>query len=186
MNYYSGWFKNFRIKNKQILIIALAKVVPASRGRIWHPLRQFLQQNKGMRGQRRGRERMEGREQKEKRKIHTYIHSCRHTHKCDVHPEEEKSEALVVWRAPQAPHRSLWHSSKIEAQQARKCRCCQARRKKGRYPMLAEAGFPTVWEKKVITNEQGHYRKVTGHDEPPELWITTKFTTFSLHWRFYH
>lgn len=58
---------------------------------------------------------MEEREQEEEEKIRTYTYSCRHTYKCDVHPEEEKSEALVVRRAPHAPHRSLWHSCEIEA-----------------------------------------------------------------------
>lgn len=82
MNYCSGWFKNFRIKNKQILIIAHAKVVPASLGRIWHPSRQFLQQNKGMRGQRRGRKGREWRKENRRRQrtsIHTYIHVDTHT-----------------------------------------------------------------------------------------------------------
>lgn len=109
MNYCSGWFKNLRIKNKQILMIALAKVVPASLGRIRHPLRHFLPQNKGTRGQGRGRKGREWRKENRRRKrgyIHTFTQT--HTHKkSDVQTEEEKSEALVVRRAPQSPHRRL-------------------------------------------------------------------------------
>lgn len=76
MNYCSGWFKNLRIQNKQILMIALAKVVPASLGRIRHPLRHSLQQNKGTRGQGRGRKRGEWRKENRRRKrgyIHTFM-----------------------------------------------------------------------------------------------------------------
>lgn len=76
MNYCSGWFKNLRIKNKRILMIALAKVVPASLGRIRHPLRHSLPREvRGEEGRgENGGKRIGG------KKEDTYIHSRRLTH----------------------------------------------------------------------------------------------------------